>query len=152
MKQNKPRETETKWTRMICASLERMSSHNDSNIPLVITPFTPSRYSQHAIPDRYFTSNVWRGWVEFKGIKTEVTPLQKRFAKQQNLVVPYSCFVWRQVDDSLLVKLEYICKTYDCSVSLGYGDCLSVLEAMGDLYNGNRTRLDTERYAIPHTP
>jgi len=124
---------EALWTKRICMELERVCLQE--NIPLVVTPLTASRHSQHGIPDRHFTSKIWRGLVEFKGISTEVTRTQQRFAKQQNLVVPYSCFVWRKVNNTLLVKLEY----YDVgmeSASIGSGDCLSMLRAMGDFYKG----------------
>ena len=137
--------TETQWTKKVCEQLDHECRISD--IPLVITPISASRLSTHGLPDRYFTSKIWRGLVEFKGIATPMRKTQIRFSKQQNLVVPYSCFVWRQVNDTLLVKLEYACKTYgDCPVSLGYGDGFSVLKAMGDIYDGNRSYLAT--YAL----
>ena len=150
---------ESQWTKNVCDTLEKVAKEAETSI--VVTPLSASRHSVHGIPDRYFTSKLWRGFVEFKGVDTRVTPLQERFAKQQNLVVPYSCFVWRQVDATLLIKLEYF-DVGDWITSLGYGDCLSVLSAMGDLYEGGEghdTRFilhaskDAKEFlSNPHTP
>jgi len=137
---------ETKWTKRVCKSLETVCLAEGISLPIVITPLSASRISQHGIPDRYMTSKVWRGWVEFKGVSTPVTPTQAIFARQQNLVLPYTCFVWRQVDDSLLVKLQYV-DGRGITV-LGFGDCLEVLRAMGHLLDWNDCNLSKSPHPL----
>ncbi len=86
--------SESQWTREICKQLEQV-------LPIIITPLSASRLSMHGIPDRHFNSELWSGFVEFKGEKTKLTRLQSSFLRRQNMVTSGSAFIWRKQSNFL---------------------------------------------------
>ena len=118
---------ETAWTKLICEYLE---CNVGGEVSIVITPFTSSRMSHHGISDRHFNASRpdWTGFVEFKGIVTDVTKSQTRFLRNQNLVRPHSAFIWRQVNDGLLVRLM----DYE-GIEIGFGSPVECLVRMSEM-------------------
>lgn len=80
---------ETKWTRCVCKELVRLNAQ-------VVAIVGGNPKQQRGIPDRYINHTRWRGWLEFKGPKTKIDPLQARFIAGHNARSPGTAFIVRE--------------------------------------------------------
>ena len=78
---------ESAWTKKICTEIEVAGGW--------VIPYVASRQNKAGTPDRHITHRLWTGWLEFKGLKTPVKPLQVYTLEQLNARSAGSAFVVR---------------------------------------------------------
>ena len=78
---------ETTWTKKICDQITALGGW--------VIPYVASKKNKAGTPDRHITHRLWTGWLEFKGLKTPVEPLQARTLWQLNERSEYSAFIVR---------------------------------------------------------
>jgi hypothetical protein len=78
---------ESAWTKQICTEIEVAGGW--------VIPYVASRQNRAGTPDRQITHRLWAGWLEFKGLKTPVKPLQVHTLQQLNARAAGSAFVVR---------------------------------------------------------
>lgn len=81
---------ECKWTREICAQLERYNT--------LIFPVVASRMQKPGWPDRFIAHTQWQGWLEFKDYKTPVSRLQKKVLRELRLRNKRLAYIVRRPD------------------------------------------------------
>lgn len=80
--------TESEWTRRICNGLKECGA--------VVFALVGSRMQAPGWPDRWVGHTVWSGWLEFKGLDTELRPLQAKIISDINARWPGGAYVVRQ--------------------------------------------------------
>ena len=73
----------------------------------VVTKYVPMQgYSTQGTPDIHFHGRLFCGWLEFKGVKTRITSLQKSIIHRFNLILPASAFVIRDGGEGSLHLIQ----------------------------------------------
>lgn len=66
-----------------------------TSLGAVVVPYCATRRQPSGYPDRLVWHTKWSGWLEFKDIKTRLTPLQKHRITELNKRKPGSAYVVR---------------------------------------------------------
>lgn len=61
---------ECPWTRDVCRLLTKQNA--------LVLPIVGNRFAPPGWPDRYIAHRKWCGFIEFKGERTVVSPVQRR--------------------------------------------------------------------------
>lgn len=51
----------------------------------IVVPYVGSTFGQQGTSDVFVAHKLWSGWIEFKGPKTKVEPIQVRFIKDMQI-------------------------------------------------------------------
>lgn len=78
---------ENEWTRKICKELEQ---HN-----AIVFALVGSEMQTVGIPDRYICHSRWQGWLEFKGVNTVLSTIQRKRINDLNARQPGLAYVIR---------------------------------------------------------
>lgn len=78
---------ETQWTKQVCIGLERKNAF--------IIPYVGNRRQKRGVPDRWITHRLWTGWLEFKGARTKIEPLQLNVMQSIWVRRPGTVFILR---------------------------------------------------------
>jgi len=79
---------EGQWTRKVCASLKKCNA--------VIFACVAQAMQEPGWPDRWICHRRWRGWLEFKGVNTRLSAIQRKKIDDLNARQPGSAYVVRQ--------------------------------------------------------
>lgn len=79
--------TESVWRHAICKEIAATGA--------VVFCISPGRFTTSGLPDRYVSSVIWSGWIEFKGRDTAVRTDQKIVCRSMTIRNPGSVFFVR---------------------------------------------------------
>ena len=89
---------ETEWTGELLAHAQSVGA--------VYLAVVGSEMQQPGWPDRYLSHVLWHGWVEFKGQRTVIEPLQVKRMKELNMRRPGSAWVVRHGPSPLCALVQ----------------------------------------------
>jgi len=100
--------SECEWTRGICNELTRCGAKVFTNQKSYVVGGARgtklAQPSQSGWPDRWVAHVCWTGWLEFKGLKTKLEPLQAKTIREIEERWPGGAYVCRQHPDGLTLS------------------------------------------------
>lgn len=113
---------ECAWTRRTCEALTRLGCK--------VRAIVATRRQQPGWPDRWLCHERWHGHLEFKGVETKLTTLQRIVIREINLRQPGTAFVVRRAGPD--ADAGYI-EDHDENELWRFDDAAGLLEGLATL-------------------